>query len=225
MNLSSLKEPFDSSSIEWRLQSCGENNGSFWAICLAYVTNRAIQDRLDEVCGPENWKNQFKPAPDGGILCGISIKVADEWITKWDGAENTAIDEVKGGLSSSMKRAAVQWGIGRYLYKLESNFAEIHPSGKNKGKTKDGKHFKWNPPQLPGWALPSVDCDPNLLPTVRVINEGIQKEDGHLIVECLQELSEGEYGAVWKLFQSKDQKKIRALLKEVNYKSTGETDG
>ena len=71
MNLSSLKEPFDSSSIEWRLQSCGENNGSFWAICLAYVTNRAIQDRLDEVCGPAFWQCKYSEHK-GNLFCSIA---------------------------------------------------------------------------------------------------------------------------------------------------------
>ena len=155
IDFSKLKDPFDARDIEWRLQSCGEKNGKVWGICLAYVTNRAIQNRLDDVCGPENWKNEFKEGPDGGILCGISIKCGDEWVTKWDGAENTAIEAVKGGLSNSMKRAAsTGWGIGRYLYYLDEGFAKVSENGKLSGKTKEGKWFKWDPPSLPAWALP-----------------------------------------------------------------------
>lgn len=154
MELSKLKDPFPANDIEWRLQSAGEKNGKFWGKCLAYVTNRAIMNRLDEVCGPENWKNEFATAPDGGVLCGISIKIGDEWVTKYDGAENTDIEGVKGGLSGSMKRAAVQWGIGRYLYNLDEGWADIREDGKFTGKTKDGKFFKWNQPALPAWALP-----------------------------------------------------------------------
>lgn len=30
------------------------------------------------------------------------------------------MESVKGGLPDSMKRAAYQWGLGRYLYKFES---------------------------------------------------------------------------------------------------------
>lgn len=51
---------------------------------------------------------------NGGVECGISIKIDGEWITKWDAAENTQVEAVKGGRSGAMKRAAVQWGIGRY---------------------------------------------------------------------------------------------------------------
>jgi len=157
MNLKKLKEPFDEKDLEWRVQQSGEKNGKFWAMVLTYISNRAVQDRLDDVCGPENWKNEFAPAPDGGVMCGLSIRVGDEWITKWDGAENTQIESVKGGLSGAMKRAGVPWGIGRYLYKLDANFAEVSPNGKYSSKTKDGKWFKWNPPRLPAWALPKVD--------------------------------------------------------------------
>ena len=155
MNFADMKAPFPASDIEWRVQQAGEKNGRVWAMCLAYVTARAIQDRLDDVCGPENWKNQFLPGVDGGVLCGISIRIGDEWITKWDGAENTDIESVKGGLSGATKRAAVQWGIGRYLYHLEEGWANVNENGKYRAKTKEGKWFKWDPPQLPEWALPS----------------------------------------------------------------------
>lgn len=155
MDLSKLKDCFEPHDIEWRLQQCGKTKeGKIWGMALAYVTNRAIMNRLDEVCGPENWKNEFKAAPDGGILCGISIKVGDEWVTKWDGAENTDIEAVKGGLSGAMKRAAVHWGIGRYLYKLEESWINANENGAYRGKTKDGTIFKWDAPTLPAWALP-----------------------------------------------------------------------
>lgn len=154
MDLEKLKEPFGEKDIEWRLQSCGKNEKGFYGKCLAYVTNRAIQSRLDEVCGPLNWKNEFIAGPNGGILCGLSLRHNNEWITKWDGAENTDIEAVKGGLSDSMKRAAVQWGIGRYLYNLEENWVKVDKEGKYFGSTKEKEKFRWNPPTLPFWALP-----------------------------------------------------------------------
>ena len=148
-----LKTPFPEKDIEWRVARSGAKNGKPWAMVLAYITSRAIQDRLDSVCGPDGWSNEFVKAPEGGILCGITIN----GVTKWDGAENTAVEAVKGGLSSAMKRSGAIWGIGRYLYGLTENFAEITTSGKFKGKTKDGTHFKWNPPKLPKWALPTKE--------------------------------------------------------------------
>lgn len=149
-----LQDFFDAEEIEWRLQQAGEKNGKVWAICVPYVTNRAIMQRLDDVVGPGSWKNEFRAGPGGGVLCGISVRVDGEWVTKWDGAENTDVEGVKGGLSGAMKRAAVQWGIGRYLYALEESFASVAENGSLRGKTRDGKPFKWDPPKLPAWALP-----------------------------------------------------------------------
>lgn len=161
MDLTKLLEPFAPEDIEWRVQRAGVTRNKGWAMVLAYVTNRAIQERLDEVVGAMNWKNEFSPAPGGGVLCGISIRDDKEWVTKYDGAENTAVEAVKGGLSASMKRAAVQWGIGRYLYNLETGFVNMteEKPADMKGwymhydketKTK----FYWQAPKLPEWALP-----------------------------------------------------------------------
>ena len=127
-----------------------------WAMVLAYVTNRAIMERLDSVVGPENWKNEFKEWMGTSVLCGISIKIENEWVTKWDGAEQTDIEATKGGLSSAMKRSAVQWGIGRYLYNLDATMATILEHGEHYQSAKQGKYeaFRWNAPILPKWALP-----------------------------------------------------------------------
>ena len=154
INFAALKEPFGLGHIDWRVARAGEKDGKVWARVLAYLTARAIQDRLDNVCGPENWRNEYDTAPGGGVLCGISIRCGDEWITKWDGASQTDIEAVKGGLSAALKRAAVQWGIGRYLYDLDEGFAHVHVGGRYYGKTKAGKSFRWDPPNMPSWALP-----------------------------------------------------------------------
>ena len=162
MNFKLLKEPFPAHDIEWRIQQSGKSGEKVWAMVLAYVTNRAIMNRLDDVCEPQNWCNQYETGPDGGILCGLSIKCGDEWVTKWDGAENTQVEAVKGGLSNAMKRAGSQWGIGRYLYNLPATFAKCSSDPKlyeNRGRLKDDTQFSWETPTLPHWALPE-DTNP-----------------------------------------------------------------
>ena len=110
-----LARPFAPEDLEWRIQVTSKDKTS--GLAIPYVTNRAIQDRLDEVVGPENWYNDYKPWHGNGKkdaqICGISIYFEDKgFITKWDGAEDSDIEPIKGGLSDSMKRSAVQWGIG-----------------------------------------------------------------------------------------------------------------
>ena len=100
---------------EYRMKNATEK---FWDIL---ETTRNVHD----VCGKAGWRNEYRDIPNnGGVECGISIKIDSEWVTKWDAAENTQVEAVKGGRSGAMKRAAVQWGIGRYLYNLEEGFAQ-----------------------------------------------------------------------------------------------------
>lgn len=122
--LEALKAPFRAEDIEWRAQRADVGkDGKPYASLLAYIDARAIYDRLDEVCGPEGWWNQPPQYSNSGkgVNQGITIKLpeTDEPVTKWDGADETSIEAVKGGLSNAMKRAAVLWGIGRYLYEIE----------------------------------------------------------------------------------------------------------
>lgn len=129
-----LAKPFAPEDLEWRLQNTNEEK--MRGMAVPYVTNRAIQNRLDEVCGPENWYNEFKPWHSNGKkdsqLCGIAIHFEGKgFITKWDGAEDSDIEPIKGGLSDSMKRAAYQWGIGRVLYSLDTVWVDIERRGKS----------------------------------------------------------------------------------------------
>lgn len=166
MNLKELAKPFPASDIEWRVGRAGVTNGKVWAMVLAYINARAVMDRLDEVCEPQNWKDRYW-SQDKANMCGLSIKVGEEWVEKIDGAEATDIEPVKGGISGAFKRAAVKWRIGRYLYDLEEGFARIVEKGTPgahyaKVKGQDGKdvHYYWLPPELPDWALPEASEGP-----------------------------------------------------------------
>ena len=137
-----LGEPFPSSDVEWRITKVKHSNG----LAVPYITSRAIQNRLDNVVGAFCWRtryipwHQYVPKPSRGEnpeqadrtpiasqLCGLSIYDEDkhEWIEKIDGAENTDFESIKGGISDSFKRAAVLWGIGRYLYLLGAKWTAI----------------------------------------------------------------------------------------------------
>lgn len=131
--LSRLAAPFAAEDLEWRLQIAYEDR--MQGIAVPYVTNRAIQNHLDDVMGPDRWHNEFKPWHSTGKresqLCGISLYFEERgWITKWDGAEDSDIEPIKGGLSDSMKRAANQWGIGRVLYSMDTVWVNVEKKGK-----------------------------------------------------------------------------------------------
>ena len=82
---------------------------------LSYVDARQVQSRLDDVVGTQNWQTHYSEVC-GNYCCTLSIKIDGEWVAKSDGAGNTTIEGDKGGFSDAFKRAAVSFGVARYLY-------------------------------------------------------------------------------------------------------------
>lgn len=132
-----LKKPFTFEEIEWRVGSSFERNGEVKALALPYVTSRAIMDRLDAVFGLDGWEDEYQPWGNNAQLCAITVRVGERSIKKWDGAESTDIESVKGGLSNALKRTAVKFGIGRYLYSFDPIWVRCEVKGKTKVIARD----------------------------------------------------------------------------------------
>lgn len=225
--LQDLAAPFKADEVEWRIGTVftkRDGTGRDYvdgATCFVYLTRVAVQQRLDDVVGPENWRCEFREwQPDKrsgkegtpSQLCGLSIRINDEWITKWDGAQNTDIEGMKGGISDSFKRAANCWGVGRYLYRLEQGRAVIQNNNSGGAtyashKMKDSNSkvtFYWKPPRLPEWALPTGDSSrPRVAESVKedeptgnngqyqnTIDAALAKEIDDLVYKHIQEGAE-----------------------------------
>lgn len=117
-----LCAPFPSEEIEWRVGATNQDKSK--GIALAYIDARAVMDRLDRVMGAENWQCSYSHAQQKTI-CDLSLRIDSEWISKADGAGDTDFEAEKGALSAAFKRAAVRWGIGRYLYELPAPWVEL----------------------------------------------------------------------------------------------------
>lgn len=129
-----LAAEFPRDAISWRAQSV--TNSGDKAMALAYIDARDVMERLDAVCGPNNWQDRYEFAGPKTI-CYLSIKIDGEWVTKADGAGDTAVEAEKGAISDAFKRAAVKWGVGRYLYALDAPWVPCE-SYERSGK----KHWK-----------------------------------------------------------------------------------
>lgn len=126
-----LREPFKANEIEWKLQVTMQDK--LRGLAVPYIDSRAIQRRLDETVGIFDWRNEYTVWQEKAQICIISIFCEErgEWVSKSDGAPNSDFEAVKGGLSDSFKRAAVVWGIGRYLYELSGVWVDIEQKGKS----------------------------------------------------------------------------------------------
>lgn len=139
MNLSELSGPFPASKISWRVGATTSNKDK--GIAFAYIDARDVMDRLDEVCGIGGWQARY---PFAGC-CEIGIKtqptiieggkIVDpgEWVWKSNGAGETDVEAEKGQYSDAFKRAAVLWGIGRYLYDVPNKWIPIEQKGRSYG--------------------------------------------------------------------------------------------
>jgi hypothetical protein len=140
--LEQLKAPFPENQIHWRVGATSKDKSK--GIGLAYIDARDAMKRLDDVVGFENWQDEYVETPSGRLICRLSVRLDGEWITKSDGAGETQVEGEKGAISDAFKRAAVKWGVARYLYYLPNVWVELDQYRKIK-----------NPPALPAWAKPS----------------------------------------------------------------------
>lgn len=85
-----------------------------------YITARTAMNRLDSVLGPAGWWDEYIPG-NNGVLCKLTIRLPDgTTLTKCDAGGYAGMadqgDDEKSGVSDAFKRAAVKFGVGRYIY-------------------------------------------------------------------------------------------------------------
>lgn len=122
-DFSKLSAPFSPDRVSWRVGPTSQDKKRGQALC--YIDARDVMQRLDEVCGMAGWQCRY-PHANGKTVCEIGIKIENEWIWKADGAGDSDVEAEKGALSDAFKRAAVRWGIGRYLYDVASPWVDLN---------------------------------------------------------------------------------------------------
>ncbi|VTT98345.1 rad52 22 double-strand break repair protein : Uncharacterized protein OS=uncultured bacterium GN=ACD_20C00398G0011 PE=4 SV=1: Rad52_Rad22 [Gemmataceae bacterium] len=141
-----LSAPFEPKEVKFKPQMVKNNR----ALAMGYIDARLIQDRLDDVLGVENWQDKYDFLPDGSVVCRLRLKLGGRWITKTDvgspSEQPDSGDRVKAAVSDALKRAAVKFGIGRYLYRLPAQWVDYDPVKKQ----------LTNLPQLPAFAVPKA---------------------------------------------------------------------
>jgi hypothetical protein len=85
-----------------------------------YIDAREVMDRLDEVVGPEHWSTVFTVLDKDAAV--VECRLTVHGVTKADAGypNNPGSDfekePFKAAYSDALKRAAVHFGIGRFLY-------------------------------------------------------------------------------------------------------------
>jgi len=189
--------------FKWRVQATTK----FSANCVAYVDARQVQDKLDEVVGPMNWKNEYQII-DGDLFCNISIwdDVKEQWITKSDTGTESNVEKQKGQASDAFKRAAVHFGIGRFLYSMEIQKLKVADlNGKTVPVDENGKQI-WDVTKYINDRLgktgskpvaPKAEVKPVAKPVVKPVENivttvaPVEKADGHVPTPGRYDASKG----------------------------------
>jgi len=140
-----LKDAFPVKDLIYKVESCGVKNNKPWAKLKVFVAPYAMLDRLDHCL--TTWSDEYIKC-EGGV---------------WEVKIRNQTGLVRCGLSAynhyeAYSRAAMKWGIGRYLYRLDFPlWAEfVHVDRKQQGIQEvfieERKHY-YLPPRLPMWAL------------------------------------------------------------------------
>lgn len=122
---SALRKEFRPLNLMVRLFSKAKDGKS--AQFSLYVDVRLIFNRLDAVVGPTNWRLLYQWTGDV-VSCTLSIFDGEKhiWVDRMahhaleksdDSAFNKSLaDQIKSAETHAARRAAMEWGIGRYLY-------------------------------------------------------------------------------------------------------------
>lgn len=130
-----LAAPFPPESISWRVQGKAAPNSQ--AQVLAYIDARDVQDRLDAVVGAGNWSFDWQPiVTDAKGLLVAKGTITIYGVSKSDIGDASNFEGNKGCISDTFKRAAVHWGIGRFLYGLDAFWVTLDSRGQIDAKAR-----------------------------------------------------------------------------------------
>lgn len=117
-DIETLKAPFPDETIGVKVQSVNKDKNK--ALLVLYVQHTDAMNRIEEV-DPE-WSAEILLASKevgtdfhgkATSYCSLRLKLTVKGISREDYGEG---DESKGALSDALKRCAMRFGVGRYLY-------------------------------------------------------------------------------------------------------------
>lgn len=145
--LTDLRRPFTVSAVRFKPQTVTKDLTK--GLASFYIDARLAAERLNEVVGAENWSDEYRLLADGvaapALYYPVECRLTVCGVTKADVGQgaNTVLDDKawKSAYSDALKRAAVKFGIGVYLYNLPNLWAPVFvgSNGKAQGFSKEGQ--------------------------------------------------------------------------------------
>ena len=211
LNLELLKAPFPPHIVSWRVGSTTADKTK--GMALAYIDARDVMERLDEVCGSDGWQCDYAWSDGKKLCCRVGIKVGSEWVWKSNGAGETDFEGDKGAFSDAFKRAAVLWGIGRYLYDVKAPWMPIKAIGKSFVFTDEALDKLARSLPVGPTAQPKVQISAQTKRDVYIaVMDAVHEGDDHGLRQVWDEWSNEDKVVLWQQFNSQERAAIKQLL-------------
>ena len=159
--LAKLAAPFDPNDVAWKPQAVKGTR----ALAVAYIDARTVAERLDRVVAGD-WTFDWEEASNGCVKGKLTIRgtIRCDVGEQGDGPQGKTL---KAAVSDALKRSAVQFGVGRYLYRLPAQWVDYDAQHKRLART----------PVLPAWAIPGSEDEESEAPTrpyrPEIVQQGI----------------------------------------------------
>jgi hypothetical protein len=155
--VAALEVPFDASQIEWRVMNTTKNGQPARGQVVPYADQRAYTDRLNALFTPASWTRRYTIHTSANFERGQEKKTVAKVLVSCEltifglGSHSATGEEfaddpnaLTAAEAQALKRAAVCFGLGRYLYYFTGSWVDL-----------DDRNRPKSVPQLAGWATPA----------------------------------------------------------------------
>ncbi len=138
-----LRQPFAPEHIRWKVQANPkEGQGEAYAVVVVYVDARTVAAHLDDVV-PGAWSTEYVLPPVTVGFPALECKLTVCGVTRSDVGtvepSRSPDSDTKDLYSDALKRAAVQYGVGAFLYRFPQVRAKVEKYGSTWFITRDAQ--------------------------------------------------------------------------------------
>ena len=128
-----LRQPLAAEHLRWKIQTrVSEAQAEAQALVVVYMDARSVAAHLDEVV-PGQWHTEYRAPPVSVGLPSLECRLTVCGVTRCDVGTvepgSRAGSDTKDLYSDALKRAAVQFGVGAFLYRFPQVQARVERSG------------------------------------------------------------------------------------------------
>jgi hypothetical protein len=155
--VAALEVPFDVAQIEWVVMNTTKNGQPLRGQVVPYADQRAYTDRLNALFTPAGWTRRYTIHTSANFERGQDKKTVAKVLVSCEltifglGSHSATGEEfaddpnaLTAAEAQAFKRAAVCFGLGRYLYYFSGSWVDL-----------DERKRPKSVPQLAGWATPA----------------------------------------------------------------------